>query len=195
MEKHQFFKQMTLWVALLCLPLIVTGQNIKGNNNSGTIEVSGTSSLHDWEMKLSKFEVSANLEQDDNGNYTLSDVSFLTQAGQLTSDKSKMESKAHEALKSDTRPEISFNQTNTNVSLNPEDDSFQIRGDLRIAGKTKPVKVTLNGRINGENQVQVTGNTSLKMTDFDIKPPTVMLGTIKTKDEVSIALDLTLRSN
>ncbi len=182
-------------MAMLCIPLVITGQTIKGNEDSGTVGVSGTSSLHDWEMKLVKFDVSANLEKNDDGSYTLNDASFLTEAKHLTSEKSMMENKAHDALKSEDHPEIAFHQTKGNISISPTDNNFQIRGDLTIAGQTRPIVVKLNGKFNEADQFQVTGNTSLKMTDFDIKPPKVMLGAIKTNDEVSIELDLTLKSN
>lgn len=194
MEKRKFFKRTTLWMALLCLPLLMTGQAIEGNKNSGTLKVSGTSSLHDWEMELAKFEVSAEMEKDDDGSYTLKNASFLTEANHLISEKSMMERKAREALKSEKYPEIAFHQSRDNVTINRGNETFQIKGDLQIAGKTKPAEMSLKGMLNDDNQFQVKGKTSLKMTDFGIKPPTVMMGSIKTNDEVSVEFDISLTS-
>jgi polyisoprenoid-binding protein YceI len=195
MVKQKLFIRLMLWMGLMCIPLVSSGQTFNGNENSGTVEVSGTSSLHDWKMDLNKFEVSADLEKNDNDNYIITNASFSSVVEQLTSEKSMMENKAHEALKSDTYPKIVFHQTKENVSLTSNNNSFQISGDLQIAGKTKPVEITLTGKLNEENHILVTGNISLQMTDFSIKPPTVMFGTIKTGDEVSVKLNLTLKPN
>lgn len=62
-------------------------------------------------------------------------------------------------------------------------------------------KITLNGkshnywmniivRKSGPNQFRFLGDKVLKMTDFDIKPPSVALGMIKVRDEIRIAFDM-----
>jgi hypothetical protein len=59
---------------------------------------------------------------------------------------------------------------------------------LKISGVTRPLAmVVLMERLDGQN-VKFTGETSVKMTDFDIKPPapTIGLGLLKTGDDVTI---------
>ncbi|MDI3521447.1 MAG: hypothetical protein PWR04_1435, partial [Anaerophaga sp.] len=65
--------------------------------------------------------------------------------------------------------------------------------NLTIAGETKPIEIALNANISPQKEVSVSGETTLKMTDFDVEPPTVMFGTIKTADEVTINFNLTLK--
>jgi polyisoprenoid-binding protein YceI len=155
--------------------------------------VSGTSSLHDWEMELTTFDASAQLENKDNGSYIISDARFSANANNLVSEKSMMTNKAHEALKAEKQPEIKFEQTGTLEISGNQNGTYTIAGNLTIAGKTKPVEIALNTNTNSQKKVSVSGNTTLKMTDFDVEPPTVMFGTIKTADEVTINFNLTLK--
>ena len=182
-----------LILALFIVPQLLTGQIIKLTGDNNSVKVFGTSTLHDWEMELTTFDASAQLENKDNGSYIISDARFSANANDLVSEKSMMTNKAHEALKAEKQPEIKFEQTgNLEISGN-QNGSYTITGNLTIAGKTKPVEIALNTNTNSQKKVSVSGNTTLKMTDFDVEPPTVMFGTIKTADEVTINFNLTLK--
>jgi hypothetical protein len=39
------------------------------------------------------------------------------------------------------------------------------------------------------NNVTFTGKKTIKMTEFEVEPPTALLGTIKTGDEVTISFN------
>ena len=41
-----------------------------------------------------------------------------------------------------------------------------------------------------QGKVQFTGSYTLKMTDFSVKPPTAMFGTIKTGDEITVKFNV-----
>jgi polyisoprenoid-binding protein YceI len=182
-----------LILTLFVIPHLLTGQIINLSGDSNSLKVSGTSSLHDWEMELTTFDASAQLENKDNGSYIISDARFSANANNLVSEKSMMTNKAHEALKAEKQPEIKFEQTGTLEISGNQNGTYTIAGNLTIAGKTKPVEIALNTNTNSQKKVSVSGNTTLKMTDFDVEPPTVMFGTIKTADEVTINFNLTLK--
>jgi hypothetical protein len=40
--------------------------------------------------------------------------------------------------------------------------------------------------------MQISGSKKLKMTEFDMVPPTALMGTIKTGDEVTVTFNLNL---
>jgi polyisoprenoid-binding protein YceI len=62
------------------------------------------------------------------------------------------------------------------------------QGTLAVAGKTNELTMPVTVAPLTERRLQVTGNTKLKMTDFDITPPAPALagGAIKTGDEVMV---------
>jgi polyisoprenoid-binding protein YceI len=103
-----------------------------------------------------------------------------------------MDGKTHKALNSSKYPEIKFQFTKGNT-VNVSGQKSNLKGDLIIAGQKKEVDMIFS--IVGENQNQITvkGEVPLKMSDFGIEPPTAMMGTLKTGDEVLIKYELTLQ--
>lgn len=57
-------------------------------------------------------------------------------------------------------------------------------GTLEIAGVQKDIALLLRGKNQTKNETYLTGETSLKMTDFKIKPPDFFLGTLKTYNDI-----------
>lgn len=73
-------------------------------------------------------------------------------------------------------------------------DSITVKGDLTIAGVTKPAEITAGYTFSG-NTLTITGSHQLLMSNFGIKPPTAMMGSLKTGDEVTVEFDLNLTAN
>jgi polyisoprenoid-binding protein YceI len=65
-------------------------------------------------------------------------------------------------------------------------------GFLSLAGQTKEIKVPFHGNLLENGKMIVEGKVDLKMSEFKIEPPTAMLGTLKTGDEISIVYSLEL---
>ena len=59
-------------------------------------------------------------------------------------------------------------------------------GILSIAGERKNVSIPFSGKFNSDNHFVVTGKEIIDMTEFDIKPPTAMLGALKTGEKVTV---------
>ncbi len=64
------------------------------------------------------------------------------------------------------------------------------KADITIAGKTRRVDLVIKQQRISDNEFRFGGTKSLKMTDFDIKPPTPAMGLIQVANEVEIKLDL-----
>jgi hypothetical protein len=63
-------------------------------------------------------------------------------------------------------------------------DGAQVRGDLTIAGTTRPVAFDLSNTGG-----RVTGRAVVKQTDFGMKPYTALFGTLKVADEVEVLFE------
>lgn len=68
---------------------------------------------------------------------------------------------------------------------------FDSKGDLTVHGTTKELAMPVEIVRPDSRSVHVKGRTSLKMTDFGMKPPApaLALGAIKTGDEVKVAFE------
>jgi hypothetical protein len=153
------------------------------------IMVSGTSTIHDWEMISENISSEAKFSTNDEGQpEKLESVSFRLTKTTLKSDKSGLDRRAYEAMNAKRHPEIIF-RTNGSGMLVKNDDKILIdsRGELTIAGNTRQVNVSAIC-INGDDKKLVcTGEQKLKMTDFNIDPPVMMLGALRTSDEITIS--------
>ena len=102
-----------------------------------------------------------------------------------------MNKKIKKALKAATYPHVSFTQTEA-IHLASKDDGNTVvnaTGSLNIAGVEKVVTIELTATTQ-ENQLVFTGKYPMKMSDFDIEPPSAMFGQIETKDDITIEFEL-----
>jgi len=159
------------------------------------VTVKGTSSLHDWEMTSSDMNVE--MEMDQNGNeLIISGLSFRGDATGLKSGHDLMNNKAYEALKSKQHPEIIFRQSGVKIeSFQGNDFKGKVLGKLEIAGVTQNVEIPFSGTVKSDQQVSVSGSVKLRMSNYAMKAPTAMMGTIKTGDEVTLEYQVMMQSD
>ena len=150
--------------------------------------VEGTSSLHDWTMTVDEFigDLEASAAQD------VKDVTVTVPVSALKSDNSKMDRKAHDALKAGSHPSITYTLDSAALAEGLQNGKFSLNtlGKLTIAGVTKPVSFSVKGEQLGDGRARYTGSTRVLMSDFNVKPPTAMLGTLKTGNEVTVHFDV-----
>jgi len=98
-------------------------------------------------------------------------------------------------LKAQDNPKIVYRLMELSLKETPKDkDSpyiFDSQGEVAVAGVTNPVAFPVNVLPVPGNKIKVSGNTTLRMTDFKIQPPapTIALGAIKTGDEIKISFE------
>jgi polyisoprenoid-binding protein YceI len=99
-----------------------------------------------------------------------------------------------ETLKMEEHPNIHFELIDARVGA-PVDTSEQWRpvevlGALTVAGKKRVTNLSALGRAIDENRFRIRGCQPLRMTDFNIEPPTKAFGLIKVKDRIEVQFDL-----
>jgi polyisoprenoid-binding protein YceI len=159
------------------------------------VTVSGTSTLHDWEMKSSKGQFDASILFA-NDKMTFSGLSFNFPAKSLKSGHSMMDNNTYKALNTSKNPNITFVLTSGNVTSEGT-NTYLLRGlgKLTIAGTTIQTDLVATLKYNpADRSFTCTGVKKFKMTQYGVKPPTVLMGTIKTGDEISISYNLNIKS-
>ena len=148
--------------------------------------VKGTSTVHDWEMESTIVNVEMGIEHQENKLF-IEDVKFSSLSKGLKSKHSLMDEKALDALKSKQHPEIKFSQSE-GITVTTQGKNFNgtLQGKLEIAGTSRTINVPFTGTVKSDQIVAVNGIVKLKMSDFGIKPPTAMMGTIKTGDDFEL---------
>ena len=185
----------------LSLFLIISAETMsqtsyKLNPENSKMTILGTSSLHDWQMDVKDIDCSMALLTEGENIRGIQDTWFSCITTSIMSDYNIMDKKTYEALKAKEFSNIFFKMISGKIiSMAGKEFSGTATGYLSIAGQTKEIKVPFHGNILEKGQVKVEGKVDLKMSEFKIDPPTAMLGTLKTGDEISIVYSLELEKN
>jgi polyisoprenoid-binding protein YceI len=154
------------------------------------VSIKGTSSLHDWEEKVDKFNVTLIVKFKEIEITGIDKVQFNCQSSSIISENSIMTNKTHNALQVDKYPEIIFKLVSLN-NLSSQNGIFSgtMVGDLVLAGITKRISLAFTG-IHSGTKTSIKGSKDLNLNDFKIKPPTAMMGALKTGEQVTISFQL-----
>lgn len=194
--EQELIRMKNLLRRLTLLLICITGLNIMGYGQSiynvkdsegFDIKLKGTSSLHDWEMDAPSTTGKAQFIFNPNGELvSIKSLSFTLQVTDLKSDKSGLDQKAYEALKSDKYKEIRYQLTSSTISPAKESYLIKSKGNLTVSGVTKEIHMDVRCVRNEDGTVTSKGSYQLNMTDYQVEPPSFMWGAMKTGDAITL---------
>ncbi|HEV8235272.1 MAG TPA: YceI family protein [Gemmatimonadaceae bacterium] len=159
--------------------------------------IEGGSNLHDWSCKASSID--AAIEVDESfvktttvASTSLKKVQVKVPVRNLKCGNGKMDNNLYKALKADDAPEISYILATFDVVPGTEKDSFTVKavGALTVAGTEKTVNMDVTAARLPDGGVRAEGALALLMTDFGVKPPTALLGTLRTDNKITVKFSL-----
>ena len=99
-------------------------------------------------------------------------------------------------MKADNHPNITFKLEGvTPIKAQADGYTVTASGNLTFAGSTKKVELIAKGKSNGDGTITFSGSQKIKMTDFGIKPPTALMGTMKVGNEVEVVFSVTMKKS
>ncbi|MBL7775257.1 MAG: YceI family protein [Saprospiraceae bacterium] len=159
-----------------------------------TLTIKGTSNLHDWESQAKEMRASGAFTVDAGVLQAISSLSVDIPVKSIKSAKgSIMDNKTYSALKANKYATITFKLDKATVTRKGDRYDVSASGQLSIAGVTNKVSLAVQGRTAADGTLSFNGSYKLKMTDYGIDPPTALLGTMTTGDEVEIVFKITLK--
>jgi hypothetical protein len=189
MKTLRILTLLTLTLALSGL-VHITAQNPVLIKDESSVTISGTSSLHAWHENAEDFAVNIILTADDVAKPAIKKVSFTCKSASVISDNSLMTNKTHNALQVKTYPEITFTSDGQSLlAVNDGRFTSEVTGELFINGIKNYISIPFAGSFS-EGKLTVKGFKSLKMSDYEIIPPTAIMGALKTGNDVIISFDL-----
>ena len=115
----------------------------------------------------------------------VSDGTVTIPVGKLDCGNGKMNEHMTKALKTST---IEFKLNSYDV----EGSNVLLKGSLKIAGTVKDIEIAGTAAKEGE-LVRVKATKQITMSQWGVKPPSLMMGTMKVKDQVTVGFDVTLK--
>ena len=168
-------------------------------HESSTMTIEGTSTLHDWESDVEEFSLEISMNQDaftgSAAEGAISSLSLQAAVESIKSGKGGMDRRTYDALQEEDHPYITFNLTSAELADSVETDNeftLNVTGDLTIAGVTNTVSFPVTGMMESDNSYRFEGNHEINMIDYEVDPPTAMLGTIKTGEVVTVNFNILL---
>jgi polyisoprenoid-binding protein YceI len=165
------------------------------------LTLAGSSNIHEWACASSQFQAEVDV---DSSYLTLpatqvakpiSRVRVTIPVRSLKCGHGKMDSNMYKALNADQFPNITYalGQYTLDATATTA-DTFVAKtlGALTVAGKTITVSIPITATRAANGSVTGTGSVKLLMTDLGIDPPTALLGTLRTKNEIEIAFTVLL---
>jgi len=193
----------SLTLAVLCLAPVAIAATRAGEpltlQPQSRLWVDGSSNVRDFTCTSTALEthvqssvagaVSAVLA----GTKAVESAELSLPAASLDCKNGKMNEHMLKALKAKENPTIAFRISSYQVAKAAAGVTGTAIGELTLGGVKKTITVAANATPGAAGAMRLTGAYTLKMTDFGIKPPSLMMNTMKVTDTVKIGFDLLLK--
>ncbi len=179
-----------LFLYLAFTSVVVTAES-QWKLTKAEVTIHGTSNLHDWEMQVKEVK-SQQIILFSGSQIVLNNVDLTVPVNRIESGNSVMDGKAREALKAGTFSTIRFTAGEVTLPVSRNSVKGIIKGKLHIAGVMKDVEIKVSGMISSDTKIILSGTYIIDMTQYDVKPPTALFGTLKTGKEVKISFTFEL---
>jgi len=155
---------------------------------SAKMSISGTSNLHDWSCDVPQPQPKIDVQPADTPTGLLpSAVALEVPVGAITCGNGTMEGKLRDALDVKHHPNIEFTLASAR-SLN-RGDKVLARGHLKIAAVGRDIAFVARIQQAG-TRVEVAGDVPVQMSDYQVTPPTALMGMLTTGNQVVVHFTL-----
>jgi hypothetical protein len=170
-----------------------------------SVRVDGTSNVHDWNVKgisiggqiTFKAEVAADASAKQLREAIVAKPAATAdvkiEVKNLESGKKDMDKKMYEAMNADRVPTIQYQLKELALMDDARADQQVFdawtSGTLTINNVARDLKMPMRLTVVDAQHLRISGETALKMTDFKVKPPTALLGAIRSGDRIKVQFE------
>ncbi len=155
--------------------------------SSSKIWFDGTSNVKSFSCSAKKIDLNVVSDADASPAKTVKSASLSIPVAQLDCKNGTMNGHMLDALKADKNPTITWKLSSYSVV----GTDVVMSGSLTIAGREKPIELHGIG-VASNGTITLKGTKVLRMTEFGVKPPSLMFGTMKVADPITVSYDLVL---
>ena len=160
--------------------------------------VTGTSNVRDFEctatsLTVDVISVPGAVALVASGEKGVTGVNVRVPAAQLDCKNGKMNAHMLKALKGPEFPQIAFDLTSYELATVAAGVNVTLTGDLTLGGAKKAITINAKALPADDNALKVTGTKDITLSEYGLKAPTLMMGTLKVSDVVQVHFDLLLK--
>jgi polyisoprenoid-binding protein YceI len=153
------------------------------------VSIHGTMSIHNWVENIEEVTGDLSASPRSDGGVDIESIRITMIVRSIKSDMGKtMDNKTYKALKADANPEIIFRlgPPLTIMPANGKQKPIGLPGALTLAGVTKPATLWVSNFSLAPYSMRFEGKQTITMTDFGVKPPSALFGTLRAGPEITI---------
>ena len=159
---------------------------------------SGTSTVRSFECSATEIDAKVDALPDAangvlNGDKSVTAVELRVPTNRLDCKNGTMNEHMLKALKAKENPSIVFKLDTYELAKVSDAVRVTLNGTLTMGGVDRSITMMANATPGPLGALRVTGTHELKMKDWGLKPPTLMLGTMKVDERITVGFDLVLK--
>jgi len=162
--------------------------------------VAGTSTVRSFQCQAGAFDAKVESGGTDavaavlDGQKAVSRVEVTVPAEKLDCRNGTMNEHLRKAIKAKEFPTVIFRASSYDLSRASESVVVTLNGSLTLGGVEKPITVKAIAKAGDNGTLIVSGTREVRMTEFGLKPPTLMLGTMKVDEKITVGFDVVLKN-
>ena len=162
--------------------------------------VTGTSTVRAFQCQAGAFDAKIESSGADAvaavlaGEKAVSTVEVTVPAEKLDCRNGTMNEHMRKALKVKEFPTVVFRAASYDLARTSESVSVTLTGTLTLGGVEKPITVNAQAKPGPDGTLAVSGTREVRMTEFGLKPPTLMLGTMKVDEKITVGFEVVLKN-
>ena len=162
--------------------------------------VAGTSTVRAFQCQASAFDAKIESSGADAvaavlaGEKAVSTVEVTVPAEKLDCRNGTMNEHMRKALKAKEFPTVVFRAASYDLARTTDSVAVTLNGSLTLGGVEKPITVKAVAKPGDNGTLVVSGTREVRMTEFGLKPPSLMLGTMKVDEKLTVGFEVVLKN-
>ena len=162
--------------------------------------IAGTSTVRAFQCQAGAFDAKIESASGDAvaavlaGEKAVSRVEVTVPSEKLDCRNGTMNEHMRKALKAKEFPTVVFRATSYDLARTSESVGVTLNGTLTLGGVEKPITVNAQAKPGADGALIVSGTREIRMKEFGLKPPTLMLGTMKVDEKITVGFEVVLKN-
>ena len=161
--------------------------------------VTGTSTVKDFQCQAKAVDAALETTTPDAareimaGTKAVTSLDLKVRAKDLDCANSTMNEHMLKALKAEANPVIEFKLGSYEMTKADSTMNGKLTGALTLGGTTKQISFNANGSAHKDGSLHVKGVYPILMSEYGLKAPSLMMGTMKVNNRVVVNFDLLVK--